>query len=100
MGEYKLNALTKSQKIKLLKQKMKYPLLTQRELSIWAKDNFQLQNCPSQSTISKILNDEKKLLLSQTNKGSGSDFRTRSVMYPLLEKELLSWILQKQANKI
>lgn len=83
---------TIKQKIEICLQSEANPSMTQSELARWAKEKYNSQKPPSQTTISRILSSKSEILGSKE-----SDFdlvRRRKQSNPLLRKILTEWITQ------
>ena len=90
--------LTNAQ-VQLIIQQSKIKRMTQEKLRDWSKKEFNLKKRPSQSTISRILNNKRGVpeVLDDRNRGLK---RKRTVKSAELDKILVEWILQRQANRV
>ncbi|RLN97430.1 hypothetical protein BBJ28_00024508, partial [Nothophytophthora sp. Chile5] len=87
--------LTNAQKRRLC-VKFAQVKMTQQELCQWAKREFQLQNLPHQSTISKILARAGELTSMAPRDLSAR--RKGFVTHPDLDTALCNWVLCARAN--
>ena len=91
-------SLTLDQKRKIILEKLRNPKVTQEQLRLWAKSEFQLDRVPSQPTIHNILKAKSAIL--KPTVGDGKFKTRRPPTYPAFDTVLANWVLQKQGNKV
>jgi hypothetical protein len=88
-----------NEQFQLIVQQSKHKGMTQEKLRHWAKRQFNMKKLPSQSTISNILNNKRRIPESLDDQNRGLK-RKRIVKSTELDNVLAEWILQRQGNGV
>jgi hypothetical protein len=89
--------LTHGQKAEIVKYRTQNPRIPYTRIAQWAKVEFNLTDVPSNSTISRTINDREKFLnIAMEDRNIR---RVRVIKSEILEEALVTWVLQMQHAK-